>query len=269
MVAVAVAGVAAWRGAIVPVLEPDDTPVTITREHNTAAYRIDRCFLAQGRVDFLPECDAPGSRDAGRASIALWGDSHAAHLYPGLASVASDSGLTLAQYNMSDCAPLAAHTIEACQGFAPVVLARLRASRPAIVVLAARWHPEHFDRLPATIDTLRRLGVERVVVVGPVPRWNGILPRLLLRSRRSSGAGQGTHRMRFGADSTPMGLEDGLRPVVARTSATYVSALELFCQADGCLATLDGVPTAWDAAHLTEPASRLLARRIFDIVLRQ
>src|ERR1700682_835929 len=68
-------------------------------------YRYKRCFLevsSQSGDEFAPECidaaDTPG-----KALVFLWGDSHAAHLYPGLRNLQKGMPFRIAQY--TGCAP--------------------------------------------------------------------------------------------------------------------------------------------------------------------
>jgi peptidoglycan/LPS O-acetylase OafA/YrhL len=86
---------------------------------------------------------------AARPSVAIWGDSHAAALAPGLRSIASARGYDLVELGKNSCPPLigATHYVplaplgaEACIRFNRKTLALLEAdSRIRIVILAASW----------------------------------------------------------------------------------------------------------------------------------
>jgi hypothetical protein len=50
-----------------------------------------------------------------------------------------------------------------------------------------------------------------------------------------------------------------MRGEAARHGATYVSLLDLLCDAEGCLVQTAGELTTWDTGHFTAPAARLIA----------
>ena len=264
MLLVSAAGFMAARGRMTTLPERGRPPLLLDQERYIESYRGGVCLVEQEMRPTLPaECESAGFDDTSGTSILLWGDSHAAQLYPALAALAGERGFALAQHTMSNCVPVLDAPPDECGAFTRQVLARVAVARPDVVILASRWAGD-VDKVARTLAALEQRGVGRIVVVGPVPKWSAVLPRLILLYRRSHGFGPPPERMRFGEDPAPAEIEPRLRAAVATPRAAYVSALELLCTADGCLATLDGTPTAWDNAHLTEPAARLLARRILD-----
>ena len=165
---------------------PGRLPIEIQRltsvpfDHHTA-YRESRCFLQpwQGLRAFKPDCVDPGQGKL----LLLWGDSHAAHLYPGLRTAARERGFRIAQLTASACPPLLDYRSTdrpKCHAINAGVLAKAHELRPDSVVLSARWE-EYRDLgdLARTVTELRRLGVEQIVVVGPSPSWQLGLPQTL------------------------------------------------------------------------------------------
>ena len=247
-------------------------------------YRVDKCMtrLHQGPEIFSEDCI--DRRDSARRLLFLWGDSHAASLYPGLARLMADHqpGYRLAQYTASDCPPLLATPASDnrhCARTNQFILQRLASEKPDTVVLAAHWarygtEPAivgaQMESLRETVQRLKTLGVRRVVVFGHLPTWSIPQPTLLMKHWRNTG-------------SVPERTNDYLKPsslsydkvierAVGGTGAVFVSPIGLMCKAEGCQVSVSdkGIfyATAADDSHLTVQGSDLLIERsaaaIFD-----
>jgi peptidoglycan/LPS O-acetylase OafA/YrhL len=168
----------------------------------------DPCVIAHESLYLLPPCyDASDQRPA----VALWGDSHAAALAPGLRSIAGAQGYGFIQLGHSGCMPLTGAVIynpgtpfaaRDCMNFNHRVLELLQANRRVqVVVLAGRWtdgfqrdvenkrwlisdlqHPQEiptsetskaiFTRaLSASIQALQEAG-KQVIVLEDVPNFD-------------------------------------------------------------------------------------------------
>ncbi len=246
---------------------------------STLAYRLDGCFLSRDQA-FAPECDDAGPADAPR--LVLWGDSHAAHLYPGLRALQrADRSFRLSQYTAGGCPPIfsfAAIESRFCRATNDRVHERLRALRPDTVVLAARqWHNyDGPDRDPAaaealiraTLRELRALGVRRIVVVGRVPTWRTPPKRVLAQAYRELAAGLITPaqiplRDSRHLDSSHAEDNDRLRRLFEAEGAEFISPAPTFCNSEGCLLAApdgSGTPVTHDGSHLTPAASVFFAR---------
>ncbi|HSV71498.1 MAG TPA: acyltransferase family protein [Methylibium sp.] len=242
-----------------------------------ADYRIGRCMLRleEGPERFADECVE--RQDSGRPLLLLWGDSHAASLYPGLLALRRADGASprLAQYTAARCPPLAAPLANAhaqCGAIHAQVLQRIAAEAPAMVLLAGHWSLYARDGagmdavmagLRRTVRELHALGVPRVVVFGHLPAWTLPQPRVLMKQwNRAPAIPERSldhlDRRAFVADRR---VEQALRG----SGAGFVSPIERLCNAEGCLAWVeqDGrlQPIAHDESHLGAAASALLLRR--------
>ena len=108
------------------------------------AYREGNCFLTpeQDASTFgtCPDGHPPGSSP----SLLLWGDSHAAHLFPGLAAVIGPH-VRIVQRTASLCPPLPDIDIPTrpfCRSINDAVLRTVTGERFDIVVLAALWEAQ-------------------------------------------------------------------------------------------------------------------------------
>jgi hypothetical protein len=257
---------------------PGRLPVEIQRlttvpfDHRTA-YRESRCFLQpwQGLRAFKPDCV-----DAGEGNLLLlWGDSHAAHLYPGLRAAARERSFRIAQMTASACPPLLDHRASdrpKCHAINAGVLARARELRPDSVVLSARWE-EYRDLgdLTRTVTELRRLGVKQIVVVGPSPSWELGLPQTLYNEVKRQNLARFPTRMKQHPSSEQARVDRELRQLSRRLGVTYVAPLAVLCNRDGCLARVaDAVDqlTFWDPSHFTTAGSTYFVDAVAAQLLR-
>jgi peptidoglycan/LPS O-acetylase OafA/YrhL len=230
-------------------------------------YRLECDFMQKGtdgvKDRIAPECTAPGS---GRTWF-LWGDSHAQAWSPGVTSLLP-AGVSLAQVATSLCRPSFTPIDtevpgERCTRANEFAIAKIRELQPEVLILAQAGGHEATD-WEALAAEARRIGVERVVVIGPVPMWIPSLPEVVT----SRYWGSNFDRVSYGLVPERLIEDERLRrKYSAATSFDYISVIAKLCNADGCEATIPGRSPvellAFDSAHLTPTASRYLAERLF------
>jgi hypothetical protein len=243
-----------------------------------AAYRIERCFLRseQGPEAFAEEC--VDRRRPERPLLLLWGDSHAAALYPGLEVPSAGDAMRVAQFTASACPPgqvLATAANPHCDEINRFVLQRIHQLKPSAVVLAANWsayteaETGEQGRSPVavlgrTIEVLHSAGVRQVIVFGPLPLWHVAPPNLLLQGWRESAPWpELSDRV---LDAPTLLLDRSLELGTVSEGARYVSPMRTLCEPRGCrLWVPDGngrQAIAFDSSHLTAAGSRWLIERI-------
>lgn len=227
------------------------------------------------------DCVDQGFQAADRVSLLLWGDSHAAQLYPGLKALQQKRPeLRVAQYSLSGCPPLAVagtlmHAVTpTCSRFYSDVVRVIRERRPDAVLLAALWEqyltPDTFSYLGDMLAFLRAEGVRHVYVMGHVPRWKPSLPDLVLKLLQKDLTGEVPARLRSGLVQANRDMDRALRAYVEASGARYLSAYDILCNDKGCMVGMENVPemlTTWDYGHLSVPASALLMRAHADTLL--
>lgn len=223
----------------------------------------ERCFLS-------PDHDSSRFADcvespAGQAeSVVLWGDSHAAHLYPGLRKkLGPDRRFTT--LTTSACPPIIDGPFRAsCQDINRHVLDRIRQEKPARVVLAAVWGNYDWQQVQRTVAALQAAGISQIDLVGPVPRWNPSLPVVL--TRLGDTFSKLPQRTEIGLDPGVRRIDAAMRDLAARNGARYVSPYTILCNAQGCLTRIDDrieSMVQWDVSHLTRLGSEFVVDRFW------
>jgi hypothetical protein len=146
---------------------PGRFPASIQRIVNTAysdphrkSYRSGTCFVNKdGPKSFSDKCLEPAS-GAGK-NIFLWGDSHAAHLYPGLMRYEREGEYRVIQFTTSGCLPIVDIEISkrsSCKTTNGRIIKLIAKTHPDIVLMAANWTAsKHVDRdkLSLTISSIK------------------------------------------------------------------------------------------------------------------
>jgi peptidoglycan/LPS O-acetylase OafA/YrhL len=200
--------------------------------------------------------------DRERPLVALWGDSVAASLMPGLRDLQSNHHFGIAQLTSSGCQPLLVKSVETdddCLERNRSALRRLAEARPEIVLLNALWRTSA-DEMKPTIDALRAIGVGRIVILGKVPVWRGGLPNLIAVYYRRTGE--------LLPEVSPLLVEsapdeDRMRVAAAQLGVEFVSIRDQLCENGACktrLGSSDLVVCDW--FHFTAAGAKYLVRKI-------
>jgi hypothetical protein len=223
-------------------------------------------------AEFSSEC-TPVKR-ANVPLILLWGDSHAAHLYPGMAELQSAVTFDIAQWTSAGCPPTVqplADESQSCSIRRAAAMLKLRRLGADTVVLSGAWErylefgenpDEVMGVLLKTIRYVKNQGIARIVVFGPGPLWSISLPSDMFRFMAKN---RSNHiPMRLGKVSDAIWrLDSAMAVQAAAQHVQYVSVLNYFCDKAGCLTMGDRtIPRPdllfRDQDHLTVTGSKLL-----------
>ncbi|MEG3089308.1 acyltransferase family protein [Sphingomonas sp. PB4P5] len=216
-------------------------------------FRQDSCFVAAQRP---AEFDAASClrRSPIKPNYLVLGDSYAAHLWWGLARAMRNANVM--QATAGGCPPVPGGSYPRCRALMQFMLDDyLAKERPDGVWYAANWVETPSETIFAQIDRLSRRGIP-VVLVGPVPRYDKPLPRLLaLAQMRSDPALPERHLLPKLAK-----LDRELSTRAAMAGISYVSLYKTLCPKQKCLTRLPGgVPTQFDEGHFTYAGSAAVA----------
>lgn len=214
-----------------------------------AAYRGGSCFIVGQKGAFDVARCLPAAVDKPR--MLLVGDSHAAHLWPGLEQVWGKQ-IQVLQATETGCRPLLAapHGVPACREFMQHILLDWLTDNPVdVLVLAGRWSPGDLPYLKGTLASVK-LHARQVVLVGPAPQYVTALPRVLVNSDGDPSA------VRKALIGKLFPLDKQMQAVAAGQGVRYESLLRTLCGAGACktLASPD-VPMQYDYGHFTVEGS--------------
>jgi peptidoglycan/LPS O-acetylase OafA/YrhL len=236
-------------------------------------WRTGHCyFYLRNAVEFSSEC-TPVKR-GNVPLILLWGDSHAAHLYAGMAELQSAVTFDIAQWTAAGCPPTVqplAGESQTCPIRRAAAMLRMGRLGADTVVLSGAWeHYLEFERNPdeimgvllKTIRYLKNQGIARIVVFGPGPVWSTSLPTDLFRFMAKNRSSEIPLRLGKVSDAI-WRLDSAIAAQAAAEHVQYVSVLNYFCNKSGCLTVGDRtIPRPdllfRDRDHLTITGSKLL-----------
>ncbi|WP_257793060.1 acyltransferase family protein [Bordetella avium] len=238
----------------------------------TLDYRSGSCFLdPEQKYDVFSTCDdnpqalpAPVNDTDG---LLLWGDSYAAHLYPGLIH-RFGTELKIIQRTASACPPIIGVEIPGrpnCKAINDHIFEWISTRKPRQIVMAANWlNHNHLAELKKTISEIKQQGVETIYLVGPAPQWSNGLPQQLAKAfrLRPSASFQIPERLKEGKPEQLITLDATFKAEMPALGVNYISIADILCNKEGCLTrTGPGVDSlvAWDAGHLTAAGSIYVA----------
>jgi len=239
--------------------------------------RGNRCFMSpeQDASKFAPEC-----LEDKRPLVFLWGDSHAATMYPGLKAMQAKYGFGVAQYTSSACPPILG-TENPPRPFCPeinaFVIEKIRTVKPDLVLLEAGWftgstkdfgNAYDGNLLDLTVQNLKAAGVTNIVIIGTSPFWQDSVQRILLNAWQSDPMHRTPPlRMKPGTWDAMVQYDASMRVVAARLGVEFLSVKDILCNTDGCLTRVaEDKPdiVSFDSSHLTPRAAEYVMQNAFD-----
>lgn len=231
-------------------------------------YREGTCYLRPEQdYSAFASCEPPSEAGKKEKSILLWGDSHAAHLYPGY-KAAYGGAFQVIQRTAAFCPPILDLDIgdfPNCRSINEGIFDAIKKERPNKVVLAAIWtNYDDWRRVEETVGRLRKIGITDIDLIGPVPQWNDGLPKQLYLYFKSDKFHRIPDRMKLGLRQNVLVQDAALSELARRIGVNYISPVNILCNEDGCITKLGDTGdtlTAWDYGHLTDQGSRFLVSK--------
>lgn len=187
------------------------------------------------------------------------GDSHAAHLWLGFQTDLPD--INFLQATSSGCLPTLDTVGERqCLEVRKFIFEKfLPNHRVDKIIMSAFWTYPDLAAIPRTVTFLKQY-VDEIVIVGPTPRYNVSLPRILVG--RSKGLNASTTIEREQLNDEPFRLDKEMRKLADQIGVKYLSAVDALCPKGPCFAMANSdVPMQFDNSHLTDQGSIFLVRR--------
>ena len=233
-------------------------------------YHTRTCFLMKDQTAKTWEarrCTFGSDGSDQSIKVLLWGDSHAAHLVPGLSELGEREGFSLVEATFAGCPPVLGYQEydnPNCAGFNERVASYVRDARPNAILLSARWNafrnPYYLRQLlESTIRSVRLTGAS-VGLVGESPSFAAPVPEISFWLRH-----RGLPSTRFPA-SESFRDDETLRALSVKLGVPFTSPRRELCDDRDCSIEEDGALLFWDESHLTEFGSLYLVRQMSDFV---
>ena len=215
------------------------------------------CFLTPqfARLDVETACM---QGDAAKKNYLLIGDSHAAHLWFGLAKIFPD--VNVLQATSAGCKPSvdpARHEDKRrCRKLMDhVYFDYLPGHKVDVLLIEAIWRKEDLPLLPRTLEYAKQYA-HTVVLFGPMVQYDAGLPRLMAVSLLKNDPGYPErHRLDFLDE-----LDRQMAALAREKNVVYVSFFDILCAAHQCeTQNPNGVPILYDYGHLTTDGSTRVA----------
>lgn len=220
-----------------------------------------KCFGTTFDTFNKSECLA---MDPNKKNILLIGDSHAAHLWHGLAQALP--GINILQATGSSCLPLSTNapdTPKNCRELTDFIFNDFIRNSPIDgIILNASWGGADRERIVTTLNLAKRT-VNFVAVIGPTIQYDLSLPKLLAVSRLRGDPQFVIQHVSLDLSKT----ESELKIASAKSGVKYISQIDLLCQTRAsCRTELNGVPLLYDRGHLTVEGSEYVGKLLRDAI---
>lgn len=224
------------------------------------------CFLTKGEG---PEIYGSKCMELkSKPLVFLWGDSHAAALYSGLKSYQHKKEFSIAQYTASACPPILnwdGVINNLCRKINDHNISLIRQARPEVVILEAAWYWSEYDwkKVTETINELKEIGISKIVLAGPVPKWKDRVPNVIISYYRNYREIPPSHTA-FEVDINEISrIDQQLEKLAQEQKITYVSIFRTLCNNAGCMLSIgDNIEniSSLDHGHLSEFASEFVIK---------
>ena len=213
-----------------------------------------------------------GSKNSAGPLLIAYGDSHAAHLRFGLNRLQDERPFRYIVKNWNiDCVPLVAEVRrvedETCRTVMAAEQKYFEEAKPDIVVLAGLWlRYKQVDKLTEMIRFFQQIGVPRIVVIGSVPYWFQFPQLTLYRAYASDPLHRIPERL-SGFAAVTLEINRRLKEITEKLGVRYISAHDVLCDEEGCLARLGDTAkdiVQFDKTHLTPAGSWYFVSHVAD-----
>ncbi len=242
---------------------------------NKQEMRYEKCFLNdknQNSSAFSKDCVEKGDKKL----IFLWGDSHAAHLYPGLVNLQKENPIfRIAQFNVGSCPPILGNNFQYlgnkfCKENNDYIFREIILLKPNTVILSFSLSALIYKDLAELGDTIKLLKKHnvKVILIGTMPlyeayRGSGDFMKLIVKLYKNDD--KIPYRNKIGLSD--LSKEEGLlRKIAQQNDAIYISMIDLLCNEEGCLLKTanedDADLITYDGGHLSNAGSDFVIKKI-------
>lgn len=208
-----------------------------------------------------PSCYTPTSEK----TVMLWGDSHLQHLRYGIEQTLPKS-VSIVQVASSGCYPYIPNPglviSKMCDEANAFALDTIKRVVPKVVVIAQFSGIDSKNDMKSVVAHLKTLGVENVIVIGPVPKYEASLYQIVIRKYWI----HTPRRISTNLTQEPFDEDTALKAKYSKGEGgfQYVSTIDSLCTSEGCLSYLgDDVKKGlitFDYGHFNAATSLFVVR---------
>ena len=226
--------------------------------------RFHTCWDPTGPL--APECSAPNDSDN---AVLVWGDSHAALFYSGVHK--AFPSLPVWQATTSSCPFIGGGDL--CNNTNAEAIKLIQERHPRTVIIFQAWEIYSTDwstsgpqgtALRATLTRLQEMKVPNLIVLGPSPIWDPILPKVAYTAWERTGQ---IPQRAFAPPKATEKVNGEIKAIAEASGAIFISIQDFLCNANGCLVHVPGKPgdlISWDYGHLTVEGAAFIASNILN-----
>ena len=231
-------------------------------------------------VSYPPECIANIS-----PKILIFGDSHAASLFPGFRKLQKKYNFGITQLTQSGCPPLFVDNINPNRPNCKInnfrILDLITKNKPDLIIIYGAYFSSQYQIDPLEIPRLISQAVERVqaasptskvMVIGPVPKWKGLLNRIIFDQWREDPSKLHNFYSQVDLEKDFFEEDKSISIEMKKKSISYFSSYQVFCKNNGCMTHVGweaGDLTTYDGSHLSSSGANYLAEFIFKSYLNE
>lgn len=224
--------------------------------------------------------------ETSRPLIALWGDSHASALYPGLKKLQEENNFGIMQFTNAACPPflnVGTYSVlrKNCDAKNHNAIDLLIKNQPDILIMGSAFKVpgsaytwDDLTLISKIDDTLKFLRSKfsntQIIVIGPAPQWQES-PQKVSYLFWKNPLNKTRIIPAFQKAIIFSELDSALKEITALNNVTYISTIQHLCNAEKCIARLGDTPesfTAVDYGHLSKAGSEyfmnLIKPKIFE-----
>ena len=232
-------------------------------------YRIGTCHIESKKKvtkPFFDNCEIELNEN--KKNILIWGDSLAAHLYPGIEEKYGKD-FNIFQRTTGGCKPYLKKDKKSndfCSSINHFIIDEISTLKPSKIFLSGFWKKEDLNSIKKVIDFLKNKNFNKIYLVGPSPRWHDPLPKILYKEYRLKREipkylSDENHKKSFELDKL-------FGDFSAKNSIKYLSPINILCKKNyTCLVKTENTSDSivnWDENHFTEKASKFIFSKFID-----
>jgi peptidoglycan/LPS O-acetylase OafA/YrhL len=240
--------------------------VSENKDAHNRMWRQYTCFLESDQnFSAFDNCDDVSSNTV-KPTMVIWGDSHAASLFPGFQFWYGNE-FNVIQRTASLCPPILGYEKKDrpnCKKLNEDIFNFFRKTKPSAIVLSAWWTDYDWQSVGDTLLRLKRLGIPNIYLVGPLPEWNDNVPNLIYKKYKADPLRLIPEKMFFGLKSNYSEIDQKLVTIAAEYDVKYLSPRSVLCDVNGCIVIIgeeEKTNIAFDTTHLTLAGSKYLVSK--------